>query len=296
MLGAYVSVLPLVGHMHASAQRIDDDGRARTRVRCRAAKATGRGGGVARSRASALAEWLGTRMRGGIARGIQRSPRFHLEVVRFKSRGGISGGISDARLNLGRDLGCEAESRAGSRVRGGMSGGISDARRNLGRDLGCEAESCTGSRVCGGISVGISEVRWHRTRNLVPSLNMRGGVSALRDCPSPYDASRGTKRLGRREGGKPGWGGLGTRSSGPLRESARASRGVSTIRPAPRRASERPPARPRQDGAAVMRTFASTYLLRHTAVLFFAILICAIAEDGRSDPTLRGGSECAAPV
>ena len=199
MLGAYVSVLPLVGHMHASAQRIDDDGRARTRVRCRAAKATGRGGGVALSRASALAERLETRMRAGIARGIQRSPRFHLEVVRFKSRGGISGGISDARLNLGRDLGCEAESRAGSRVRGGMSGGISDARRNLGRDLGCEAESCTGSRVCGGISVGISEVRWHRTRNLVPSLNMRGGVSALRDCPSPYDASRGTNRLGRRE-------------------------------------------------------------------------------------------------
>ena len=240
MLGAYVSVLPLVGHMHASAQRIDDDGRARTRVRCRAAKATGRGGGVALSRASALAERLETRMRGGIARGIQ-----------------------DHRDSISRLF---ASNR--------------------------EAES----RVCGGISVGISEVRWHRTRNLVPSLNMRGGVSALRDCPSPYDASRGTKRLGRREGGKPGWGGLGTRSSGPLRESARASRGVSTIRPAPRRASERPPARPRQDGAAVMRTFASTYLLRHTAVLFFAILICAIAEDGRSDPTLRGGSECAAPV
>ena len=40
-----------------------------------------------------------------------------------------------------------------------------------------------------------------------------------------------------------------------------------------------------QDAASVMRTFTSTYLFRHTAGLFFAILICAIAEDGRS---LRG--------
>jgi hypothetical protein len=37
----------------------------------------------------------------------------------------------------------------------------------------------------------------------------------------------------------------------------------------------------RQDSASVLRTFSTTYLFRHTAGLFIAILVCAFAEDQR---------------